>query len=335
MHGIYPNIFFSENLFLPLFVFCAALALRGKEAGAGEGLVFGLALGLTHLTKYIFLPALPLFMGLWILKRAGSGQKTSGIYSLKRWVPEVNMFLGYGLLLFLWMVYGWFSGFTMSELFGFGISGIKTNAGTFQSLWMWGVAYFLFVLLVWFPLWGILLLWLTGTPGSGDRDTVNPAERSFFVLLFLLVSLFFLLCVQHSFGQPYNYPVPNRLMGRYLMPFFPFMLIAGLRVLEKYDETGRRILAGRAFFGIALLTAAAFLSRWVLFGKGIWSFKSNFVNRIPGNVDVLAYVPTSFFLLSVLTLLILLIFRKTKIVFTVCPLVFLMGVFFNKGGPDF
>lgn len=65
-HAVYPSFLLSENLFVPLFCCALALCLRGKSKSPREGMLFGVILGLTHLTKYLFLPAVPLLYLGWL-----------------------------------------------------------------------------------------------------------------------------------------------------------------------------------------------------------------------------------------------------------------------------
>lgn len=63
MHAVYSQTLMAENVGVPFFVLAVALAMRGKTRDA---FMFGLILALLHLTKYLYLPALPLLFMAWL-----------------------------------------------------------------------------------------------------------------------------------------------------------------------------------------------------------------------------------------------------------------------------
>ncbi|MBM7331801.1 hypothetical protein JS562_54630, partial [Agrobacterium sp. S2] len=64
-HGAFAGYLLSENLALPIFVLTAALAVRGRRS---EGVWLGIALGALHLTRYFFLPIVPVVAVIWFLR---------------------------------------------------------------------------------------------------------------------------------------------------------------------------------------------------------------------------------------------------------------------------
>ena len=316
MHAVYPNVLFSENLFVPLFVVALALAQRGGRSGNTEALTFGVVLGLAHLTKYLFLPALPLLFGSWVYFRSKSNLRVPTAGLLRRYYPALLVVLAYCIIIGIWICYGLTSGYSLRKLFGFGISGISAKAAiTVHSLLMWIAAYTFYIILAWLPIWGIVTIWLSQLRDKAWRSQPALYHWRFLALVLLLVGGYWLLSVQHSFGASYNYPVPVRLIGRYLMHLSPIMLVVGLLLLESIAENPLSIGKTKALAGVGILASLASLAWWVLFNKGIWSFSVEFANREPGTVDTIALVYPAMFLFviaMILLLLAMICFRKNK-----------------------
>ena len=335
MHFVFPNVLFSENLFVPLFVLAVALALRGGKRGAIEALAFGFVLGITHLTKYLFLPALPLLFGAWLYSRSKSNQEVSSGSLPKRYYPALLVLLAYSLVIGIWLYYGRASGFGWGNLFGFGlaplfgysISGIKTKTANINSFLMYAVAYTAYVILAWLQVWGIIAIWMSQLSDKVWRFQSEPRDQYFLILVLLLLGCYWLVAVQHSFGAGYNYPEPNHMLGRYLMQLSPIMLVVGVWVLERITEGQVLFRKMKAFIGLCVLAGLASISWWILFNKGIWGLSEGFVNRAFGTVDVIALVSLSVFLLAIVMvfLLMTIIFlRRNDVRFLILPIVVLM-----------
>lgn len=337
MHFVFPNILFSENLFVTLFVLAVAIALRGGKRGYIEALAFGFVLGVAHLTKYLFLPALPLLIATWLYCRRTSNQENASETSVSLYIPFLLVLLGYGLVVGLWLYYGGSSGFSLSQMFGLGFakvfgigaSGIKTKTLNADSFLMWVVAYISYLVLAWLPIWGVIAIWMSQVINKDWRIQIEPRHQRFLYLVLLLVSCYWLLAVRYSFGCGYNYPVPQRVMGRYVMQLFPIMLVVGVWIMEIFAESRAKFHKIKALFAIAMLVGVASIAWWILFNKGIWAFNEWFANRTPGTVDVVAMASLQVFLLAIamISLLLAMIsFRRNDIRLLVLPIVTLMLV---------
>jgi len=327
MHAIYPNVLRSENLYVPLFVLAVALALRGGKAGNIEALVFGFVLGITHLTKYLFLPALPLLVVAWLYSRSKYNPDVPSASLLQQYYPALFVLLSYGLVIAIWLIYGYASGFGLSEMFGFGISGHIAKAATVESLLMWVAAYSSYAILAWLPVWGIITIWVSQLSSKSWRINLESRHWFFLVLVLLLLGCYWLLAVQHSFGAEYNYPVPQRLIGRYLMPLSPIMLVLGVWVLERITEAMLCFGRFRALISAGVLIGFSSVAWWILFNNSIWKVTPWFANSEQGVPDVIAVVSPLMYLLAItITLLpiVFFYFRKADVRLLVLPLAVLM-----------
>lgn len=329
MHIVYTNLLLSENLFVPLFVIAVALALRGDKRGNVEALGFGFVLGITHLTKYLFLPALPLLFGAWLYSRSMNMPDTRSESLLRRYRPAFLVLASYGVVMGAWLIYGLASDFYLRQLFGLGISGGIAQAATGGSLLMWVAAYSSYVILAWLPIWGMIVIWASQFSDKALRIRLDTQQRLFLVLALLLLGCYWLLAVQHSFGAGYNYPVPQRLIGRYLMHLSPIMLVVGLWFLERIVERKAPFRDMKACIGIGVLVGFSFLAWEILFNKAIGKYAISIPISESGGVDVIAMVSSSVYLTaiaSVLLPLIFLRFRKTDIRLFVLPMIVFMLV---------
>jgi hypothetical protein len=305
-HAVYPSFLLSENLFVPAFCLALALALRGASASAREGVLFGLVLGLAHMTKYMFLPAAPLlYLGwLWGMRRPENGRSNP-------WAKALAPVAGYALVVSLWLWYGHSSGFLVRELLGLDISAagrLVTNAGetarrirqfaSAGSLFMWVCAYAAFFFLIWLPVWGIGMIW-AAEKFSGRLLAKHERQVSLFLVLSLaLIMGFCLTAMLHSFGGMYNYPHPKRIMARYLVHLGPVMLVIAAMALEALH--GEKASGGRNRTPLCMVGLTALLgiiALWVIRG-GIWDFPSFFYKNQVNLLNLSSIGPAAYLFLA-------------------------------------
>lgn len=327
MHAIYPHLLLSENLFVPLFVLAMALALRGGKCGNAEALAFGFVLGITHLTKYLFLPTLPLLFCAWLYSRSRNMPDTGSQSLRQRYLPALLVLASYGVVMGVWLIYGLSSSFGLSKLFGFGISGSIAKAATGGSLLMWVVAYSSYVLLAWLPVWGVIAIWVSQLNNKDWWIKMEQRHWRFLVLVLLLLGCHWLVAVQHSFGAGYNYPVPQRLIGRYLMQLSPIMLVVGVLIMERLVECPAPFRKMKAWIFACVLVGLSFFAWEILFNKAYGKYYIPISDS--GGVDVIALVyPQMLLMAMVMVLLIpaIMYFQKNNIRLLVLPVVAFMLV---------
>lgn len=306
-HAVYPSFLLSENLFVPLFCCTLALCLRGHSASPLQGFLFGLAAGLTHLTKYLFLPAMPLlFFGwLWGIRNSRRNHGNG-----RPWIAALTPFLAYLAIIALWVWYGQASGFHWRQLFGLDISAagrLVTDSGhalktldqfaSVSSFLMWLSAYAAYLTLLWLPIWGLGGTWALDALSGRKKFKISDIRRIFFVLAFALVLGYCLTAVLHSFGGEYNYPIPKRILGRYLIHLFPIMLVLASLVLESFSD--RKILPEpRSFAFGACLSLMLGLVAWSVIRGDIWNFPSFFHKNQVNLLNISAMGPAIYLTLA-------------------------------------
>lgn len=328
MHVIYPNLLYSENLFVPLFILATALALRGGKGGFIEALLFGLVLGVVHFTRYLLLPALPILFGVWLYSWSMQQKTICEDSTSKRYSSALFVIFAYGLLLGIWAFYGWASGFTWTKLFGFGISGGRAKFAHIDTFLMYAAAYTAHVILAWFLMWILITVWAVQNTDKQWRLQIEPIHKRFLLLALLLLGCYWAVAVRHSVGSAPIPPLPTRIVGRYLLHLSPIMLVAGVLALERIIESSAPFRNGKAFIAAGIMLGLASLSWWILFDKGIWKFSKWFED--PYMADVIALVSFPIFLLQIFAacaLLTMIVQQKKDIRILILPMVLLMLVF--------
>lgn len=305
LHAIYPNFLLSENVFVPLFILSTILALRGDRGSVGESLVFGVVLGFTHLTKYLFLPAIPVLMAAWWFYQNKIYNELESHTWLRKYRSILLVFLAYGSVAACWVLYGRVSGFSWSDTLGFQtFSGAQFYGETFNSFGMWVVVYGSYMVLAWLPMWTLLAIWTVQPDENPWRLRMQRADLRFFAVVISLLVGYGLLAVQHSFRAYNNYPVPQYLIGRYLMHLSPLMVVWGIWAMERITERPISLNQKRPWIAVGGVLGLAFLAWQILFSQGVWPFPPWFAS-IPFNaVDVIALgSPYVFFAALALALL--------------------------------
>lgn len=312
-HFVYPHFLLSENLFIPLFTLSVALAINSNRASYIESLLFGAILALTHMTKYIFLPALLLLYATWALGILLAEKDNSLKYKIfKIALPLVSYLLFFGA----WLLYGAHSGFNFQELLGLGISTagrlITNSAKTVQnlttisassSLSMWLTAYACLVTLTWFPCWALIIVRaFQGVRTSTRKAALNPRYRLAFVTA-LLISGYCLISAVHSLGAKYNYPTPSKIMGRYLTQFAPLILVLTGITLEGLANPNRSLRHRNYALAVVITLATGACAWWIFIGDGIWDFPSFFYKNPINLADMQIVGELSFYSTLILSLL--------------------------------
>lgn len=269
MHIVMPGFVMSENLFIPLFIITCGLAIRGVRVGLFEAVLFGVIVALTHLVKYLFLPAIPVIYAVWLW---------ATIRNDKRKMDEIIYLtivavLSYLLLMFLWLVYGYASGFDWQHLLGLNISGMKSNSVSIESFVMWFFAYCSYFFLASLPLWGLVVLYLFSAKEADLLNLKYLSQFRLFVLSILMIGGYLMVAIQHSFGAVYNYPEPKYILGRYLMHLMPLMIVNAVLLVESVSKAKIYVIPIKVSFIISsVLVLLGFCSWQILFHGAIWNF---------------------------------------------------------------
>lgn len=291
LHAVFPTQVMSENLFVPAFTFATWVAIRGKAASPGGALAYGLLLGGLFLVKYLALPAIPLLWAFWLLNQRyppiDAGTVSAGTPSWRR--AAMLSAIAALAIVASWLWYAHTQGIPIPRALGAGVSGVANDGAVPMqagAVGVWAVAYLAVIVLVAGPflaLFGSALVSFAGAPLRLLRDS---RMARMLLLVALLTGGYWLLCIQHSASGAANYPVPQRVVARYLMLLTPLYLVAGLALIGH-----PRFFPGRGVrLAIAAASVAALaLATGILFHDLVWDFTDWFATIPLYASDVMWY----------------------------------------------
>ena len=312
-HAVYPGFLLGENLFIPLFCLALALAVRGEKASTGEGALFGIVLGMAHLTKYLFLPAIPILYLVWLFASHDTRKRGTAARGV---MHALSPALSYAIAIGIWVWYALYSGFDWRQMFGFDISTagrLITDASSTAhelgkrtrpaALVQWVAAYASFIMLAWMPTWGLAAAWFTQIKPDHGGQTSDRAPKTFIILLVLLVAGFCAIATLHSYGARYNAAQPTKIMGRYLAQLGPPMLVLASFVLEALSRMEIRLRTGKFVLASVLMIALFTLSWWVIAQGGVWNFPKFFYKNQVNLLDVSIFGNVGYLVLGIGTVI--------------------------------
>lgn len=309
---VYPHYLYSENLFIPSFCLALALAVRGHQAKFPEGLLFGAVLAATHLTKYLALPALPLMYLAWLRLRL-TAKPSPGTTPTYSWIMLLAPALGYAAVFGAWLWYGHASGFTWSNLMGLGISaagrwteGLDTAAArmpehaNITSLLMWCSAYLSHSVLLWLPFLATFAAWTGQYRRKSSRFSLPRTPQTLFLTLTVLFFAgYWLLSSLHSFGAPYNYPTPKRLISRYAIHLAPLMAVCASLALESLQNNFNAKKIRVSIYLVICIIIIGIFSWFNIVSQLIWPFSSWFYKN---NVNLIHMNSLEFVIFIILSI---------------------------------
>jgi hypothetical protein len=263
-HVYYPRVIMSENLHMPLFSLSIFLLLNTDRETKTKSIIintlFGISMALGYLTKYLYLVAIPVLILLWWAKpffNDDPGKRK--IIEASRLVDFLAICSGFILTYVPWLIYVHSSGIPVTQGLGaeFIRSGIRDYA-TWKSLVLWITLYMSYGILALAPYLLVFSLYIFMLLSGSIK---NVRHESFFLMIVVLLSAVFLAtAIQHSWRAGYNYPVPKKVMGRYVMHLIPFWLIVFMISLNKIKNAVHRLKLSQIIFCSLLCFASLFLA---------------------------------------------------------------------------
>lgn len=244
-HLYYPRLIMSENLYVPMFLLSILLLLntggKSKKLNLLFNALFGISMALGYLTKYLHLPAIPCLIILWWIKPVfDENLSRRKIFEKRRFFDFLVVSSGFLLSYIPWLIYLNYSEF--HTLQGMGLQFIRSGIpdyATMSSLILWISFYLSYFILAIAPYLLIFSIYIFMSLSGGIK---NDHHETFFIITVVLLSVIFLMtAMQHSWRASYNYPVPRKIMGRYLMHLSPLYLLIGMISLNKIKNALHRL----------------------------------------------------------------------------------------------
>jgi hypothetical protein len=301
--AVYHSMLMSENLFLSIFLFTLYFSLIRERRDWFSGFLAGFFCALAYMTKYLFLPCIPLFIGLWWLIPLIRQDLKGKSFREKLQLPKLAVVIGGFLFIYTpWLLYAHYSGISAVEAMGlpyaasyqnaisgaeFSLSGVATERPNLDSLLLWATSYSSYLVLVLAPLLGILCLYFRLL--FSKKEVSSFREKLFFFSLIALSIGSFLLALQHSWGADYNYPVPQYLLGRYLMHLTPLYYIASVVALYRLSNH----ISSLKYTSIFMISLIALVLGWaaqrILFEQAVWKLSGWFACLKCNSPDTFIY----------------------------------------------
>lgn len=279
---VFPVQVMAENLFVPLFAWAVWYAIRARVPGAAASLVYGASLASLFLVKYLALPAIPLIWATWLF---GLASREVRWRSLSR-IAALSL-AGMAAMVIAWIAYAQANGIALDEAFGSKVSGL--HAGelmTPAAVAMWAAAYLCALILLAAPFLPRFAEAL-GALAVAPRRLLRESPLARLTLLFaLLAGGYWLICVQHSAGAMRNYPVPQRVVVRYLMHLLPLVAVLGLALTLRPDPRPR---LRHAVPLAAIAAGAVWVAHQVLYADLAWDFPPWFAAIPLYSTDILGF----------------------------------------------
>ena len=267
-------------------------------------MLVGVFCALAYMTKYLFLPSIPLLIGLWwLIPLIKKDLKGKSIWQKLRLPDLAAVTAGFFAIYTPWLFYAHYSGISVGEAMGlscvssyaenissaeFHFSGAATEGPNFDSLVLWVTAYSSYFVLVLAPFLSILYMYFRLL--FSKKEDISFREKLFFVSLITFSIGYFLLAVQHSWGADYNYPVPQYVIGRYLMHLTPLYCIATVVALFKLSNH----ISSLKCYSIFIISLVALIlvcaAQRILFGQAIWKLPELFACLNCNSPDSLIYM---------------------------------------------
>jgi hypothetical protein len=283
-HAIYPSLLMSENLFLVLFLFVIYFSLIRERRGWFSGMLVGVFCALAFMSRYLFLPSIPLLIGLWwLIPLLKKDLKGKSIWQKLQLPDLAAVAAGFLVIYTPWLLYAHYSGISGGRAMGlhlagsygkaissaeFNFSGAAIKRSNLDTLVLWVTAYSSYLVFVLAPFLGIVYLYFR--LWFSKKEDISFREKLFFFSLIALSIGYFLLAVQHSWGAGYNYPVPQYLLGRYLMHLTPLYFIAAVVALYTLSKHISSFKCSSIFIISLVTVILVWAAQRILFEQVVW-----------------------------------------------------------------
>jgi hypothetical protein len=254
-HYILPRSLWGETVFAGLFIGAGFMAMWAPRRNRWWwDATFGLALGMLYLTRYISLVLLPVLLLVWGLREWGQQAGDDDVRGISR-LLRLGMVIAIAAAAYGWWVVGLAlkPNLSISDALGFVITGNTDPAQlTLSRLWLYVRWYLAYLVVITIPVLGLLLQsFRQAAEEWASRRHPTLYARA---VAFAVASSGALLVAssRHSWRAYYNFPDPERIMGRYLAVMAPvFLVLAFAALWNAPDHPFRsRLSAGVWLLGV-------------------------------------------------------------------------------------
>ena len=251
---VIPRSVLSENIFYPLLFWSIYFTFirtsnKNKLINVLEDLLLGVLYTALIFTRYIAIAVVPGLFLIWLIKLffCPKFSKKQVFHYLSRILLVALPIL---LVTGLWLYSGLLNGLPAKEMLGFSITG---NPNPLQTtpylLFMWIVFYLAYFCLMLGP---SLLFFLLSLINIKNFKVDQKYYQWFFACL-IISGTFLIASIEHSWSAGYNFPVPIKIQGRYILYLGPLFYISALVFIKQFTDSHISSFKKIAASGISLI----------------------------------------------------------------------------------
>jgi len=265
---IMPGRILSENIFYPLLFWAILFAFTNvwptnRTIMIVECLIFGFLLGFLFLTRYIALALIPALLLIWWL-RPFNNEKLPFLFSLRKAFHFIIILIPLLVIIGGWVSIGTAEGLRAKDMLGLFIAE-SPNPGQLNlyRLAMWTVFYGSYVILIAAP----FLYFFIASFMHFDIKNWQGDKNRWIIVITILTFCLLAACIRHSWRINYNFPIPLKIQGRYLLYCGPLFLIT---IFSGINQKFKPIIGIKlvVFSSLLILVSYAFLFEGFIFLDG-------------------------------------------------------------------
>lgn len=266
-HLVYPSILASENLAYPLFFWAAYFSFTqpdDKRWTVIWDLLTGLSIGLLWLTRYQTLVLIPVFVLTWWLTSGSTSAGKSPLPDKKKIIRFVFVVAVIFAVYSPWALMGMYHGLTFNQIIGTQIyvDDVPVRR-TLTDLVFWiGITLAYMGLLI-----APVMTQIIQAGFYFKSVFQNNTLRRWVIFVSFMTLILFLTTANHAWRAGYNYPIPNRLLGRYMIYLSVLIWLTGLILYRDILRLSikKQIIIGLVSFSLAVISYQVFYHpSWIL-----------------------------------------------------------------------
>ncbi len=295
-HLVYPSILASENLAYPLFFWAAYFSFTSpseKKYTLTWDLLTALSIGLLWLTRYQTLVLIPVFLLPWWLKLDSTSMRIN-LQPNRMKIFRLILIISVIITVYSpWALMGLNHGLSVKQIIGTQIylDEIPVQR-TFSDLVFWIGITLAYMGLLTAP----VLTQIIQAGLSLKAVLKNTVFRRWIIFVAFTALILFITTANHAWRAGYNYPIPNRLLGRYMIYLSVFIWLTGLIL---YREILRLSIRKQIIVGLITLTLVVI--SYQVFYHPSWILTKNILYYFFIDGYLPSLIPQTFFIILIFT----------------------------------
>jgi hypothetical protein len=289
---VYPSLLASENLAYPLFFWAAYFTFSAAPSHRWRivwDTLTAISIGALWLTRYQTLVMIPVFLLTWWLKPVAGNAEVSLRPTREKIIRLIAICFGIGFMFSPWAFLGINNGLPIRQIVGTQIyTGSTSVSRDFLDLVFWGGLTVAYLILMAVPV-------LTPILSKAFHWKLSLQDKKLLrwvIFVITLAGILFITITNHAYRAGYNYPVPNRLLGRYILYLSVLVWITAIIFIQK-----KRDVSLRRKWIVGILVFLAGVASYQIFNNPDWILSRSILYSIFVDGYLPSLIPFSFFVL--------------------------------------